>query len=276
MTTDGVLKGKTARSLPPDEKYNGPEFEQLKGLPWNLNPPTFTGGQIVEDGESLRLPIYMPLTQAPSTGVKRRRTYVTANDVMKYGASDRCTACRQIMETGRANATHSAECRERMEIQMVNDEKGAERLERSARKKARQDEPGVPVPETGEDMSVDVAGGGPVAVATPASSSDVWVDAPMIGSEAILVQQPSSSSTALVVSHKREADELGSESAVRRKTVLGDPSPRRSREEEDDELPEGKRLALTLPRGETRVRDDDEDAVTSSKALKRQVLLQTS
>ena len=80
--------------------------------------------------------------------------------------------------------------------------------------------------------------------------------------------QQDASSTARVVSHKRDADEFGSESAVRRKTVLGDPSPRRSRDEEDVEFPEGKRLALALPRGETRARDDDEGAVTSVKALK--------
>ena len=107
MTVDGVLKGKTARRLPEDERYVSDEFEQLRGLSWNLQPPVaLKKKDIIEDAETLRLPIYVPLTQ-PSQGVKQRRTYVLAFDVLKYGGSEGCPACIQVIETGRSNATHS-------------------------------------------------------------------------------------------------------------------------------------------------------------------------
>ena len=165
LTEFGVKKGQTFRRLPADERFGGLEFNNLKGVPWDLKPVERVALPMLDFSEVPAIPIAIPVSTEPAV-VRKRGFYVLTADVLKYGGTQSCTACDQILENGRANATHSVACRVRIEAALALDEEGRKRLQKRKATESRSDRPAAAEPTdhpepVGIDIDVEEAVGGP-------------------------------------------------------------------------------------------------------------------
>ena len=131
MNNNGVFKAKSSSRISEDNRFSTEGLDQLKGLPWDLKP---LATRILSTGVEKNLrPIVVTKTFGPSER-KTRRTDVLTADVHHYGGSVGCNACFQVETEGRAYATHTDECRARMERMMAEDSAGKAELARERRK----------------------------------------------------------------------------------------------------------------------------------------------
>ena len=122
MTARGIVKGNTITRRPPEDQFKYENWSELRGVPWRL--------QSREAGEvRVDLPLVVgPLSRPPAEEVIPRNLYVTKSDIEKYGRTPLCPGCEaQLLETGRR--AHNAECRFRIEGELMKSEEGKKRIE---------------------------------------------------------------------------------------------------------------------------------------------------
>ena len=122
MTARGIVKGNAITRRPPEDQFKYENWSELRGVPWRL--------QSREAGEvRVDLPVVVgPLSRPPAEEVIPRNLYVTKSDIEKYGRTPLCPGCEaQLLETGRR--AHNAECRFRIEGELMKSEEGKKRIE---------------------------------------------------------------------------------------------------------------------------------------------------
>ena len=179
MTSEGVKRGAGFRRMPSADRWDFSGWDQLKGIPWELNAPRLAAGEQLMDEDRLVVP--PPPSEDPP-----QRSYIRREDVHKHGATEGCPGCQCILEDRRTTVPHTEACRARIIEAMEKDEVGAERLQTHAkkRKEAQAKEKSKPaVVSTGEqDFTVeDVAGEPPEQEAfgsAPSAEAPVYPEDP--------------------------------------------------------------------------------------------------
>lgn len=166
MTKEGVERARTVRRMEPSERWNLADWDELRGVPWNLVPAPGHRGQVrpvivqVPDGAP---PVPPAAAAAEGLGLPRR-LYIRRDDVIKYGATLGCPGCEAVL-AGAQPKGHTEVCRERITKAMDADEGGRKRIEEAKARmgaeratRRRLEEPGG-----------DTAGAGAAADATSSS-----------------------------------------------------------------------------------------------------------
>ena len=142
-TPGGVVKARTIRILPEDEKWSGASILDVKGTPRRPNPlvdddtiPEDIGecafdqqGQDDHDREHeenvSQEPVLVRMSEiVPRTVTEEawRSMYVTRRLTAQYGKTPGCPGCESLGEKN--GPSHSTECRQRLQDQMSNTSEG--------------------------------------------------------------------------------------------------------------------------------------------------------
>jgi len=222
-----------------DERWNNDFLKSCSGLPWKPRPdkikmdvPAYGAGE-----ESVAAPLPMP-SGAPAPKPVRRMN-VRKSDLDRYGATDGCRACFDIVAGHKTTVPHSDNCRTRIQQMMEEDDDPAVRervrirVEASAARESGVDGPEVRAGEAGdEEVPAEDAAGAPDMEA----EEEAWHEEPSQGSD---VRHPRAAAAAAaapssaVVASGRHADPAGGEPAPTRRRLEPPTSPasRRAREE---------------------------------------------
>ena len=120
LTSEGVKFGTGVSRLAASERWSTEGLEELRGLPWDLQPRLREARAIV-GSEGVSVPRFPHL---PAGSPAPRSFYVTREDVKpaKYGYTRGCKSCDNLMRTGKSDVGHNNECRERVFRLMERDE----------------------------------------------------------------------------------------------------------------------------------------------------------
>eukprot|EP00439_Symbiodinium_sp_Y106_P055947 s2869_g7.t2 len=120
LTSEGVKFGTGVSRLAASERWSTEGLEELRGLPWDLQP-RLREARAVVGAEGVSVPRFPHL---PSGSPAPRSFYVTREDVKpeKYSYTGGCRSCDNIMRTGKSDEGHNSECRERVFRLMERDE----------------------------------------------------------------------------------------------------------------------------------------------------------
>ena len=114
-TPQGVMRTRTIRRRPEDERWTSANLELAVGVPWR--PDAGEGPR----GSADAMPSVLIEPVAPEISLEQPvamdkvplRMYVRSKDIEKYGPSSGCPGCRALLRGGRTQ-THSDECRTRV------------------------------------------------------------------------------------------------------------------------------------------------------------------
>ena len=130
-TTSGIMRSRTVRRMPEDERWGASNLDLVKGLPWRPD-----GQADLQREDDDKMPVVDIRPAAPDVLVERpepeesvpRQLYVRTKDIQKYGVTDGCPGCR-AWALGRKTQTHSARCRERISEALQGSDEGQVRLQ---------------------------------------------------------------------------------------------------------------------------------------------------
>lgn len=153
LTPNGVKFGTGVTRLSESERWSTEGLNELRGVPWELNPRV-REVRAVGVGDSVAIP-RLPLA---SGGPVPRSFYVKREDVKpdKYGFTQGCVSCENIMRTGRSGVAHTSECRDRIFRLMEKDESERVKLFQERRQKLEESE-GAAAVAVAEEDSAEVA-----------------------------------------------------------------------------------------------------------------------
>ena len=147
-TPNGVIKAKTVRRLPEDQRWRTEEVSSIRGIPSNPVPsagkdhiPTeVKGTKHAERGEDEHAPArerkkcdVRPTVATPEPTV--RRMHMTRTHTREYGATEGCPRCKGI-EAGRS-MPHNNECKMKIKARMEQSEEGREGLKNEEQRQDR-------------------------------------------------------------------------------------------------------------------------------------------
>ena len=127
-TPGGVVKARTIRILPEDEKWSGASILDVKGSPRRPNP-LVDDDNIPEDiaecafDQQGRMSEIVPRIVTEEAW---RSMYVTRRLIAQYGKTPGCPGCENLGEKN--GPSHSTECRQRLQDQMSNTSEGKTKL----------------------------------------------------------------------------------------------------------------------------------------------------
>ena len=150
MTAAGIVKGNTITRRPPADQYKYENWSELRGVPWRL--------QSREPGQlRVALPVVVgPQARLPLEEVIPRNFYVLKSDIEAFGHTPFCPGCEaDIMGTGRR--AHNAECRFRIQSELMKTDAGKERIEKAKARVEAGRRPKAPRCEGGDAEAVDAA-----------------------------------------------------------------------------------------------------------------------
>ena len=115
-TPEGVVRARTFKRRPEDERWNAEAMLSMTGTPAKPNPqapghdiPVHIRIQVPEVGE-------VPGEPAPArVETEPRRTYLKARDFHKHGWTESCEGCRRLKAGNMGARPHNEACRQRME-----------------------------------------------------------------------------------------------------------------------------------------------------------------
>eukprot|EP00971_Amphidinium_carterae_P307896 6118997-Amphidinium_carterae.1 len=132
ITTEGIVHAAGLRRASSEERWGGPEWSRLAGVPWDargVHSVSEEDGKVAVEAAAVPfVPVAVPL---PSV----RRRYVTKADLRRFGATIGCQACAEISATGATKKIHTEECRSRIEAMLRDVAGGPERLEAHKRRR---------------------------------------------------------------------------------------------------------------------------------------------
>eukprot|EP00971_Amphidinium_carterae_P194425 3858136-Amphidinium_carterae.1 len=98
LTEDGLLKARSFRKRPIEERFDPEVLKKVKGVPWEATGEfdmTRYGKPLVSGTMAASLPI-IPAALPPLPEKKIvRRMYITGADIRRFGGTEGCLACRQ-------------------------------------------------------------------------------------------------------------------------------------------------------------------------------------
>ena len=121
-TKDGVIKARTLKRFGRNEdRWKRSRLDEMKGTPWEPvegSTSIDVKSQILAKKGMQEIPeVKDPAKEEPSV----RRTYITRQDVEKYGMTDGCPGCIAANRKEKARP-HTEECRIRLEHAMMSDQ----------------------------------------------------------------------------------------------------------------------------------------------------------
>ena len=138
MTDQGVVRGSGARRVPEERRWSLEGWDNLRGLPWDVQPPErVVALKDLVSGSDVGA---NPLPRAASGVAQDRRMYVTKADFERFGGTDGCPGCVSVHIHGKAVVTHNDACRTRMAELLRASDEGRERLESHSRKRRERDD----------------------------------------------------------------------------------------------------------------------------------------
>ena len=130
-TSGGVYKVGCIKTKPDGEQWSKEMVKSIVGSPEQPQPgvnarriTTFAKKKLDVESERPEARFEPPSEPVPVP----RNVYVMKADVIKYGATPGCPGCRAIAGDKTWKATHSPECRARIEDLMKGDDYGRRRL----------------------------------------------------------------------------------------------------------------------------------------------------
>ena len=217
MTARGVVKGNTITRRPSEDQFKYDNWSELRGVPWRLQ--SREPGQVRVD-----LPVVVgPSIRPPLEEVIPRNLYVTKNDIDKFGFTPLCPGCEaQLLDMGRR--THNAECRFRIEEELMKTEEGKKRIETA---KARI--------EAGRRPKVPRGGGGAgEAAAVEAASAPALVGAPEPDAEMVSGEAIGEPLEGMFLAARRELEDREEERNPKKQKASSSRTKRRSDDDIED------------------------------------------
>ena len=127
-TADGVLRTRTVRRRPEEQRWTSDCLDMVGGLPWKPNPSDDLGGEVMPA-------IDMPMAE-PEVEIRRpeycegeivpRRLYLRTRDFKEHGATKGCKGCIAMARGGKG-VPHTEACRKRMTEAIAETDEGRER-----------------------------------------------------------------------------------------------------------------------------------------------------
>jgi len=236
ISPEGLKRGTGIHRMLEDERWNDEFLKSCSGLPWKPKPdkikmdtPAYGAG---EEAVAAPLPVIVgdPLPRPV------RRMNVRRTDLDRYGATDGCRACFDIMAGHKTTVPHSEVCRARIQQAMDDDEdpvvqeRVRVRTEASAARESGVDGPEVRVGEGGE---AEVPAGDAAGAPDMDADGEAWQEEPARASDERHPRPAgASTSTVAVVPGRSAGPASGEPAAVRRRLEPpASPAARRAREE---------------------------------------------
>ena len=135
MTVDGVKRGGAFQRLNLEERWKTPDWDSLKGLPWDMAPPARVPMQkpiSIETPTGLNLPAPVIVVQPEA-----RKLYIVQKNLDDYGYTANCPGCEDVISGRIPKRVHNGECRSRIETELSKTSRGRLRIGRNALKRAR-------------------------------------------------------------------------------------------------------------------------------------------
>ena len=127
-TADGVLRTRTVRRRPEEQRWTSDCLDMVGGLPWKPNPSDDLGGEVMPA-------IDMPMAE-PEVEIRRpeycegeivpRRLYLRTRDFKEHGGTRGCKGCIAMARGGKG-VPHTEACRKRMTEAIAETDEGRER-----------------------------------------------------------------------------------------------------------------------------------------------------
>ena len=138
MNDEGAFKSRTIKKVPFEQRWKKTNVEATRHTPWRVKDPSDAPRQIIEHNPSVEIGIdksmSIPLPPADEGESVPRRVYLKRAIVEKYGMTEHCPGCVATM-LGNTGATHSDECRKRIEKEMHDDPLQREKLRETAKRR---------------------------------------------------------------------------------------------------------------------------------------------
>jgi hypothetical protein len=125
--TEGVIKARSIKRKPDDEKFIFGELDKVKGL--TLAPVPGKEGYGVPTKIDIELPDHGMRAKDIEEEVIVRRMRITRKNIEDFGMMEGCPGCKAV-RLGRMAQTHSEECRNRIEKKLMETEAGKEKIEK--------------------------------------------------------------------------------------------------------------------------------------------------
>ena len=114
LTPEGVKRACAVKRLTAEERWDFEGLKQVTGLPWDVQSRerrSQVAAVADEEAQGVRLP---PIVMAPP---QKRRLYVLAADIERFGPTDSCAACAAVVMEGHtpSGLSHTDGCRQRIE-----------------------------------------------------------------------------------------------------------------------------------------------------------------
>ena len=115
-TIEGVVRARTIKRRPEDERWNAEAILNMAGTPARPNPQA--PGHDIPVHISIHVPEVSEVPGEPPPArveTEPRRTYLKARDFQKHGWTEGCEGCRRLKAGNMAARPHNEACRQRME-----------------------------------------------------------------------------------------------------------------------------------------------------------------
>ena len=174
LTPQGVVRGVGMHRLPEADRWDAGFLATCVGTPWEVTLGKPVG--VAEEEQVQPPPMVIVRAEPRAEETSRRKFYITRADIVKYGATDNCKGCEDVIfgpQGGRNQRGHSEACRQRiMDALMAERERdaaidqrmvrfeartegGKRKVPRPERQEAQQGEAGAPstsgIPERGSE-----------------------------------------------------------------------------------------------------------------------------
>ena len=135
-TTSGVIRARTVRRRPEEERWSAQAIRSTRGVPWEPVPgatskDVSTAAIVPEAPDKDAVIVEMPAPEPASS----RRLKITKEDAKEMGFTKGCQGCRAIKIGGRQQA-HNEICRKRLEAHLRSTESGKARIEKQEHRMA--------------------------------------------------------------------------------------------------------------------------------------------